>query len=250
MHTLAVAYLVILAAISVGVAAAIAFGGPARLPPMQSVSDPFKSVDFSDLPPVQRFSAREGTQLAYRMYGQASGSNMGCIVLVHGSCSRSNSMHALAKAFAREGYVVYALDMRGHGESGERGQIGYIGQLEDDIEDFINTSRPLGRKSLVGFSAGGGFVLRFAADSRRKLFDCYVLLSPFLSQNASTYRPASGGWVSVGIPRVFVLLALNRLGITGLNYLPVTAYSLTPEAGETPDAALLLCAGHEFPSTL
>jgi alpha-beta hydrolase superfamily lysophospholipase len=229
MHTL-VFILILVAAALAAIAVAIAFGGPSRLPPMQSVSDPFKSVDFSDLPPIDRCLARDGTQLAHRRYGRSDGGGKGSVVLVHGSSSRSNSMHAMAKGFAAAGHVVYVLDVRGHGESGEKGHISYVGQLEDDIEDFVNASMPLGRRILVGFSAGGGFVLRFAADARRQMFDGYLLLSPFLGQRASTYRPASGGWVSVGLLRMLGLLMLNRLGIVGLNHLPVTAYSLTPEA--------------------
>ena len=230
MHILAIVSIGIPAIITIALAAAITLGGPARLAPLQSVNDPFKSFDFSDLPPIDRFAARDGSQLAYRTYGLGHGSGMGSVVLVHGSSSRSNSMHAIAKGFALNGYVVYALDMRGHGESGMKGQIAYVGQLEDDIEDFMKGSKPTGRKVLVGFSAGGGFALRFAADARRSLFDGFVLLSPFLSQSASTYRPASGGWVSVGILRIFGLLALNCVGVSGLNYLPVTSYALTPEA--------------------
>jgi alpha-beta hydrolase superfamily lysophospholipase len=139
-------------------------------------------------------------------------------------------MLPLAQGLEAAGFIVYALDMRGHGESGRKGQIAQIGQLEDDLEDFIHAVRPAGPRLLVGFSAGGGFALRFAADARRRMFDAYLLLAPFLSQNASTYRPASGGWASVGLPRIFGLVVLNRLGFTGLNHLPVTAYSLAPEA--------------------
>jgi len=212
------------------VAAAIAFGGPAELPPMQSVSDPLKSVDFSDLPPIRRFSARDGVQLAYRAYGETNSGGKGSVILVQGSSSRSDSIHPLAKGFAQAGYVAYALDVRGHGVSGEKGQIAYIGQLEDDLEDFLHALRPLGKKSLVGFSAGGGFALRFAADARRNVFDNYLLLAPFLSQDATTYRPASGGWASAGIPRILGLIVLNRIGISSFNFLPVTAFALRPES--------------------
>jgi hypothetical protein len=59
MHALAVVILLVLAVIAIAIAAAITLGGPARLPPMQSVSDPFKSVDFSDLPSLERFPARD-----------------------------------------------------------------------------------------------------------------------------------------------------------------------------------------------
>jgi non-heme chloroperoxidase len=230
MRKLAISIFVLAIVVACGIAAAIAFGGPAALAPMQSVSDPFKSVDFSDLPAIQRFTARDGARLAYRAYGQLNAAGKGSVVLVHGSSARSDSIHPLARGFALAGYVAYALDMRGHGESGEKGQIAYIGQLEDDVEDFLKATGPAGKKSLIGFSAGGGFTLRFAADARRSEFDNYLLLAPFLSQDAGTYRPASGGWASVGVPRIVALALLNRLGISAFNDLPVTAFALRPEA--------------------
>ena len=224
------ALLTLVAFIIAAIAASILIGGPGHPPPMQSVSDPFKSVDFSDLPPIQRYSARDGAQLAYRTYRPSARDSKGSIILVHGSSSRGDRIHPLAKGFALAGFVVYVPDMRGHGESGTKGQIAYVGQLEDDLEDLLQAVRPSGKKSLVGFSAGGGFALRFSADKRASLFDNYLLLSPFLSQDASTYRPASGGWASVGTPRILSLLLLNRIGITSLNTLPVVTYALSPEA--------------------
>jgi len=57
---------VLTAAILVGAfAAAIAFGGPTPPPPMASINNPFKSVDFSDLPPLLHFAAEDGAALAY-----------------------------------------------------------------------------------------------------------------------------------------------------------------------------------------
>lgn len=230
MRRLALAMVALSVILIGGVAAVIAFGGPVQLPPMQSVDDPFASVDFSGVAPLQRFSARDGTSLAYRSYGQTNERAKGSVVLVHGSSARSQSIHPMARDFARAGYVAYALDIRGHGLSGTNGRIDYIGQLEDDLEDFLKAARPAGRKSLIGFSAGGGFALRFAADPRRALFDYYLLLAPFMSQDASTYRPASGGWVSVGLPRIVALVALNRVGVSWFNDLPVTIFALTPAA--------------------
>jgi len=180
-----------------GLAAAIAFGGPGRLPPL-SRSNPFEAVDFSRLPAVERFAARDGAQLAYRAYGKGNAGSKSTVVLIHGSSSRSDRMHPLAMGLAGAGYVVYALDIRGHGDSGVKGQIAYIGQLEDDLEDFMSAVRPSGSKSLVGFSAGGGFALRFAGDARRGLFDKYLLLAPLLGPRASTYRPAGRRSVSRG----------------------------------------------------
>ena len=116
------------------VAGAIAFDSPVAPPPMASVSRPFKDVDFSDLPPVTHYLARDGAQLAYRRY---VGDPDRQVVLVHGSAGSSISMHASAKALATAGATVIALDIRGHGESGKLGDIAYIGQLEDDLEDLL-----------------------------------------------------------------------------------------------------------------
>ena len=219
-----------LSVVACAIALAVAFGGPAQPAPMQSISDPFKTVDFSNVPAAQRFAARDGVQLAYRVYPASANASKRSVVLIHGSSSRSNTMHPMAKGFAQAGYTAYALDVRGHGESGTKGQIAYIGQLEDDLEDFMKTVKPAGRGTLVGFSSGGGFALRFASDARQKLFDAYLLLSPFLHQDAATYRPDSGGWAAVGLPRFIGLVILNRLGNTRFNDLPVLAFAVDAEA--------------------
>ncbi|OQA30652.1 MAG: Alpha/beta hydrolase family protein [Betaproteobacteria bacterium ADurb.Bin341] len=211
------------------IALAIWLGGPIQPKPMKSVSEPFQSADFSGLPDIQRYSARDGAALAYRIYPLGENPRDISIVLIHGSSSHSGRIHPLAKKLAQSGYKVFSLDMRGHGESGTRGQIDYIGQLEEDLEDFLNTVHPPGKRILAGFSAGGGFTLRFAADHRSHFFDGYLLLAPFLSSEASTYRPSSGGWVSIGMARIIGLMILNRLGVTFFNYLPVTNFALSPE---------------------
>ena len=210
-------------------AAAIAFGGPGEPAPMPSINDPFRSVDYSALPAASSFPARDGAPLAYRA-SAPDGAAKGSVVLVHGSSARGNSMHVLARAFAAAGYAAYALDIRGHGDSGTKGQIAYIGQLDDDIEDFVRSVQPARPATLAGFSSGGGFALRIAAGERQKLFDNYLLLSPFISQDAPTYRPDSGGWVQVGLPRYVAIGVLHTLGITAFDGLPVTRFALNDAA--------------------
>lgn len=223
-------------------AVAIGFGGPGQPAPLPSINDPFKSVDYSDLPPVQRYTARDGAELGFRAYASPGGAVRGSVVLIHGSSASSNSMHALAKGLAQGGYTAYALDMRGHGVSGSKGQIAYIGQLEDDLADFMEAVKPVAPATLLGFSSGGGFALRFAGDSRQKLFDNYLLLAPYLHYRAPTVRPRSGGWVSVGMPRMIALTVLNRLGITAFNDLPVIAFALDAHAQKflTPNYSFAL----------
>jgi non-heme chloroperoxidase len=152
------------------------------------------------------------------------------VVLVHGSAGNSSSMHLLAKGFAGAGYAGFALDIRGHGASGSSGMIAYVGQLEDDLEAFMHRVAPPPPVTMVGFSAGGGFAIRFAGSDRQDLFHSYLLLSPFLGQDAPTLRPAGGGWVNVGIPRMLALTALNSLGIRWLNDLPVVRFALNEQA--------------------
>jgi alpha-beta hydrolase superfamily lysophospholipase len=182
------------------------------------------------VPALRRFTARDGVQLAYRLYTIRKDANKGSVVLIHGSSARSNNMHPLAKGFAQAGFMTYALDVRGHGESGAKGQIAYIGQLEDDLEDFLNVVKPSGRRTLVGFSSGAGFALRFAGDTRQSMFDNYLLLSPFLHQDAATNRPSGGRWTAIGLPRIIGLKLLNRVGITWFNGLPIMAFALNAEA--------------------
>jgi non-heme chloroperoxidase len=205
---------------------------------MGSITDPFGSVDFSDLPRLAEFAARDGKQLAYRHYIPTSITpGQGSVVLVHGSSATSSSMHPMAKAFRAAGYPTFALDIRGHGGSGRKGQIAYIGQLEDDLADFIHAVSPPQPVTLAGFSSGGGFAIRFAGSKRQNLFQNYLFLAPFLSPDAPTTRPGSGGWASVGLPRIIAIATLNGFGIHTFNSLPVLRFAvnenvkaiLTPE---------------------
>jgi alpha-beta hydrolase superfamily lysophospholipase len=210
-------------------ALAVSLGGPKTPPPMTIVNEQFKAIDFSGLPPLLYYEANDGEQLAYRAY-MPSVPTAGSVVLVHGSSGSSRSLHLLAKGFAAAGVAVYVPDIRGHGASGSTGTIAYVGQLEDDLEAFVRRAVPAAPVTLVGFSAGGGFVIRFAGSERQGLFHSYLLLSPFLGEDAPNLRPNGGGWVDVGMPRMLALAALNSVGIRWFNDLPVIRFALNEEA--------------------
>jgi non-heme chloroperoxidase len=211
-----------------GVAVAIKFFPPVSPPPLQLISAPFRSMDFSKLPPLNRYNARDGAQLAYRVY--LSRQSKQTIVLIHGSSGASRSMHVLAGYLQGQGMEVYALDVRGHGESGHKGDIAYVGQLEDDLEDFVNQVLKDKRDAtLVGFSAGGGFALRFAGSSRQKLFAHYVLLAPFLRYDAPTTRPNNSEWANASVPRIIGLSLLGPIGEKWFGHLPVLAFAIDPK---------------------
>jgi len=127
----------------------------------------------------------------------------------------------------------YAVDIRGHGSSGTRGDIGYVGQLEDDLADFVAVVRkrvPTAPLTLVGHSSGGGFALRVAGSPIQKLFERTVLLAPYLGYDAPSSRRNAGGWASPDIPRILGLLALRKIGISCCEALPVLAFAVPPNS--------------------
>jgi pimeloyl-ACP methyl ester carboxylesterase len=208
-----------------------------KLPELGSISDARKSVDFSALPALERFQARDGTALGFRHY-PASGPAAGrAAIVVHGSSGSSGTtIHALSAALAARGVETFAIDIRGHGASGTRGDIGYVGQLEDDLADFVTVVRkttPSAPLTLIGHSSGGGFALRVAGSPIQNLFARTVLLAPYLGYNAPTNQPNSGGWASADIPRIVALMMLQRIGIDCCDALPVVAFAVPPNSAKT-----------------
>jgi alpha-beta hydrolase superfamily lysophospholipase len=144
-------------------------------------------------------------------------------------------MHAIGKALAAAGIKAAAVDIRGHGSSGTRGDIGYLGQLDDDLADTIKHLRqswPSASFVLAGHSAGGGFALRTAGSANGDLFERYILLAPYLDYSAPTSRANTGAahWAEADIPRIIGLGLLRRMGIGCCDALPVLAFALPQES--------------------
>lgn len=222
----------------------VVFGGPSAPSAMASANNPFDSVDYSGLPELSNYAARDGQNLGFRRYDVAN--PQGSAVLLHGSSADSRSMHLMAQALADAGFAVHALDVRGHGASGAKGHVAYVGQLEDDLQDFMEQVQPAAPVTLVGFSSGGGFALRVAGGEHAAIFDHYLLLAPFVSHEAPTYRSGSGGWVNVGLPRYVALAILNQMGIKQFNHLPVVSYALSEQARQslTPEYSFNLAENY------
>jgi len=199
-----------------------------RLPPLESISKTARAVDRSDMPELSRFQARDGTTLGYRHYpARQPGSRVA--IVVHGSSGSSIAVHALAKALAAAGVETFAPDIRGHGVSGTRGDIGYIGQLEDDMADLvgeIRKTRPDAPLTLLGHSSGGAFVLRVAGSPIQSLFERTIMIAPFLGPFAPSSHRDGGGWARADVPRVIALMLLDRLGLHGADSLPALTFAV------------------------
>jgi alpha-beta hydrolase superfamily lysophospholipase len=210
---------------------------PLRQPPeLASISDSRKWIDFATLPKPERWQARDGTELAYRHYVAHTPAADRIAIVVHGSSGSSRSaIHALSVALAARGVESFAVDIRGHGSSGTRGDIRYAGQLEDDLADLvadIRKTRPTASLTLIGHSSGGGFALRVAGSPIQNLFARTVLLAPYLGYDAPSTRPDSGGWASPDIPRFIGLSVLRRLGLPWAESLPTVAFAVAPDSAK------------------
>jgi alpha-beta hydrolase superfamily lysophospholipase len=206
-----------------------------RPPELPSIRAGAVAVDQSGLPNLSYFQARDGTSLAYRLYPAADGNTQKIAIVIHGSAGHSTGMNEIAKRLAADNVMAIAPDIRGHGASGTRGDIGYLGQLDNDLQDLLAELRrehPDAHFSLLGFSAGGGFALRVTAGKLASDFDRVVLLSPYLGYDAPSSRSAKGSaeWADADIPRVVALLILRRLHFRCCEALPVIAFALRPSA--------------------
>lgn len=217
-----------------GAALAVPLAEP---PELASIRSGAQAVGTEGLPNETRFHARDGTELAYRLYPAENGARDRLAIAVHGSVGSSLNMNAVAHALAKNGIAVAAIDVRGHGGSGTRGDIAYLGQLDDDMADLVGDLRidyPAAQLILVGHSAGGGLALRVAGEGVGAAFTRFVLLAPFLGYRAPTTRAPTGHarWTQIDIPRLLALYLLARLGIDWAQSLPVVAFAVSPTAAK------------------
>ena len=211
----------------------IATGKPDKSTTIRQNLD-FKKLyfDYSSLPELKSFKARDGKELNYRYYPAQSNKT---VILLHGSGWHSQYFLPLAEFISSENLAnVYTPDLCGHGHNPDRrGDVDYIDQLEDDIADFINVIKEINPGTTIilgGHSSGGGLAIRFAGSKYNKQVDGYLLLSPFLKYNAPTVRPNSGDWAKPYTGRIVGLSMLNNVGIRWFNYLTVIEFNMPQEA--------------------
>lgn len=196
-----------------------------------------KNFDFSSLPEStakqslgleSSMPMRDGTRVFFREYASQANTTL---ILLHGSGSESRYLSQLANYLAEQGVArVITPDLRGHGRTSiKKGDISYLGQYDDDLEDmlaYVRVHYPQSRLVLGGHSSGGGLVLRYAGQSHKVNADAYLFLAPYLSHESPTVKPDSGGWVSVNIKRIVGISMLENLGLHSFESLDVIHFNL------------------------
>jgi non-heme chloroperoxidase len=217
-------------------AAVIAFNAPTA-PPVLAAGNSIPGIaqwNFAELPKPQTLKARDGAPINYRLY---PGRPDRVVVLVHGSSGTDVSMLKLAQALQAAGATVYAISLRGHGGSGTiNGDVSYMGQLDDDLADLVKglgLDKPGLHRTLIGFSSGGGFVLRIAGGKQAGLFNDYLAISPYIGQDAPTNKPNSGGWAGVAVPRIIALSLLDGIGLPWFQDLPAVHFATDAKASNS-----------------
>ncbi|SOC86235.1 Pimeloyl-ACP methyl ester carboxylesterase [Ensifer adhaerens] len=168
------------------------------------------------IPRVANFEARDRSLLGFRHYRSSKVTRIK-LYLVHAETWDDLEFAPLATALAyREGMAdVFTFDMRGHGQNPlHRGDVDYVGQPTDDLEDLIKaTSTPADIVVIGGHSAGAAVATRLAADPGRTKLAGLLLLAPLFSPDFTANKPSVAGW-AVSLPwRVAALKLQNMLGI-------------------------------------
>ena len=115
-------------------------------------------MEYSGLPEIGTFFPRDQSKLEYRFYDSESEN---ILILLHGSGWHGQYFHVMAQAISQAGIAkVYTPNLRGHGIAPQkRGDVNYIGQLEDDLVDFLAFARrhnPHAEKVVLGGHSSGG----------------------------------------------------------------------------------------------
>ncbi|MEO6397816.1 MAG: lysophospholipase [Tepidiformaceae bacterium] len=146
----------------------------------------------------------------------------GVVAICHGFAEHSGRYSAVAEFLNARGYVVEALDLRGHGRSdGVRVHVYSFNEYLDDLRRFLanveerNPGLPV---ALLGHSMGGGIAALYVVVRRPKLAGV-ILSGPALGTEL----------VSLSLPRRLILKILSVAPRLRLPSLSASAVSRDPE---------------------
>jgi acylglycerol lipase len=175
--------------------------------------------------------ASDGVRL-YAQWWKPSGAPKAIVCLVHGGSEHSGRYAHLANVLTCSGYLVGAIDLRGHGRSpGRRDFIRLFGEYLTDVRSLLSQAskevpgRPV---FLLGHSLGGLIATLFVIAERPAIAGL-VLSGPFLEFGQGISKPAIKLARIMG--RLFPTLTITKaLDTTAVSRNPdvVNAYAKDP----------------------
>ena len=150
-------------------------------------------------------SSADGTKLAYRAWPRAGAD--ATFAVVHGLGEHSGRYARFAEAMAGHGMSTYALDLRGHGESGgQRGHVDSWSQWTDDVSVFVSHVEHLvgGEVVPLGHSFGGAALLSTVLAGKLPSSKRFAVSSPALKLKlqAPAWKTAVAPFASKIVPRL------------------------------------------------
>ena len=181
------------------------------------------------------FNVRDGKKsFAYRFAKQSNNT----IILIHGVGSNAYMYNKTAGLLQEATQAeVYAIDLRGHGQSeGNSGDVDYINQYVDDLADIIKAIRkekPKGKIIIAGHSMGGGIALRYAMEKQYEQPDGFLLFAPLIGHNSPAFLQTQANeniteepFMKIHIERIIGLTMLNEIENHDYDSLPVLFFNL------------------------
>ena len=99
-------------------------------------------------------------ELFFRKYGESGNQP---IIILHGLFGISDNWVSYARRIAMEGFEVFVVDQRNHGQSPQSDNFNYLA-LTDDLFDFIDENE-IEDPIIIGHSMGGKVAMRFALEN-------------------------------------------------------------------------------------
>lgn len=179
--------------------------------------------------PLDTYQARDGAQLGYRAYPAPNSDRL--VLILHGSAAESRYLAPVARELADANVANVATpDLRGHGPNPpRRGDVDDEDQLERDLVDLIAhlaETWPVRETVVIGHSSGGGLAVRLAGGDERGHVAGYALLAPYLSHDAPSTRPGSGGWARANVGRIILIEILESFGIDAFSSAEVVRFQV------------------------
>ncbi|MFD6195239.1 alpha/beta hydrolase [Mycobacteriaceae bacterium NPDC060252] len=176
------------------------------------------------------FDGADNVRIVYDTWTPA-GTPRAVVVLSHGFGEHARRYDHFAQRFNDAGYLVYALDHRGHGRSGgKRVYVRDISEYTDDFGTLVDIAAreyPDLKRIVLGHSMGGGIVFAYGVDHQDR-YDLMVLSGPAIA--AQVGLPYVLTLVAPVVGRLLPGLPVQKLDVNAISHDPaiIAAYNADP----------------------